>query len=57
LELANTLTGTDFEDDLQIACAHLTGLDAIVTRNPKDFKSATIPVLTPSELLAQLSQS
>ena len=55
LEEAQTLSGDDFEDNLQIACASLTGLDAIVTRNKEDFKVATIPVLTPAELLAQLA--
>jgi len=27
-------------------------LDAIVTRNPKDFAGSPVPVLTPAELLA-----
>lgn len=34
LELALTLPGSDFEDNLQIASALLSGLDAIVTRDP-----------------------
>ena len=38
-----------------IAGASIAGLDAIVTRNKADFKAATIPVLAPAELLAQLS--
>ncbi len=54
LEHAETLSGSDFEDNLQIACADMTGLDAIVTRDKKGFQSAVIPVLTPTELLAQL---
>ena len=54
LEYAKTLSGSDFEDNLQIACADLAGLDAIVTRDKKGFQSAVIPVLTPTELLAQL---
>jgi predicted nucleic acid-binding protein len=47
-------TGNDFEDNLQIACATLAGLDAIVTR--KDFAGSPIPVLTPAELLAQIAK-
>lgn len=54
LEQAQALPGSDFEDNLQIACATLAGLDALVSRNKEDFKAATIPVLTPGELLAQM---
>lgn len=54
LELAETLPGNDFEDNLLIACATIAGLDAIVTRDTGDFKDTSIPVLTPMELLAQL---
>jgi hypothetical protein len=32
-------------------------LDAIVTRNRKDFAGAPIPVLTPAELLALLAKA
>ena len=55
LEQARALPGSDFEDNLQIACASLAGLDAIVTRDEKGFRAAAIPVLTPAELLARLS--
>ena len=54
LEQAEALPGNDFEDNLQIACAIIAGVDAIVTRNTEDFKASTIPVLTPAELLARL---
>src|SRR5215469_3913907 len=33
LELAYTLSGDDFEDNLQIACATTANLDAIITRD------------------------
>lgn len=56
LEQAETLSGSDFEDNVQIACADIVGLDAIVTRDKRGFQSATIPVLTPAELLAQLEE-
>ncbi|MBN1991638.1 MAG: PIN domain-containing protein [Anaerolineae bacterium] len=54
LQQAYALPGNDFEDNLQIACAHMANLNAIVSRDSTGFKAATIPVLTPTELLAQL---
>lgn len=57
LEQAQTLPGGDFEDNLQIACASLFGLDAIVTRDTQGFKAAAMPVLTPAELLIQFRRS
>jgi len=43
---------SDFEDAVAHACAVRAGLDAIVTRNSKDFVSASLPVLSPQEFLA-----
>jgi hypothetical protein len=43
--------------ECQIACAVQARLDAIVTRNPKDFAGSPIPVLTPTELLALLAKA
>lgn len=54
LEHATTLPGNDFEDNVQIACATIAGLDAIVTRNGADYADAPIAVLSPSELVARL---
>lgn len=54
LEQAATLVGQDFEDNLQIACASLADLDAIVTRNIGDFEEAQISILTPLEVLTQI---
>jgi predicted nucleic acid-binding protein len=54
LELAVTLSGADFEDDIQIAAAMLANLDGIVTRDPAGFSASSIPALTPTELLAKL---
>jgi predicted nucleic acid-binding protein len=51
---AVALSGNDFEDNLQIACAARANLDAIVTRNKQDFQASTIGLVTPSELLAAL---
>ena len=52
---AVALPGNDFEDNLQIACATMTGLDGIVSRDKNGFRAATIPIFTPVELIAQLN--
>ena len=57
LEMATTFPGSDFEDNLQIACAVEATLEAIVTRNTKDFADSPVPVLTPAELLALLAKA
>lgn len=51
LEIAASFQGNDFEDNLQIACASIEGLDAIVTRDPKGFKQSPITILSPEKLL------
>ncbi len=48
------MQGADFEDNLQMAVAHLMGLDAIVTRNVKDFLDSPIRILTPEEAVSGL---
>ncbi|MCB9432151.1 MAG: PIN domain-containing protein [Ardenticatenaceae bacterium] len=48
---ANQLSGSDFEDNVQMACVVQAGLEAIVTRDKKGFKLATVPVYAPAELL------
>jgi predicted nucleic acid-binding protein len=57
LEMATTLPGSDFEDNLHITCAVEARLDAIVTRNAIDFVGSPIPVLTPAELLGLLAKA
>ena len=54
LEAAVVLSGSDFEDDIQIAAALQANLDGIVTRDPAGFSASPIPVFTPTELLAKL---
>jgi hypothetical protein len=44
----------DFEDGIQLACASLNGLDAIATRDLKDFSGTNFPVLAIAGLLAHL---
>lgn len=45
----------DFEDALQYYSALDFGCDIIITRNAKDFKSSTLPVLSPLEYLSRIS--
>lgn len=54
LEQARLLPGSDFEDNVQIACALAANLDAIVTRDPAGYANAPIPAMTPRVLLASL---
>ncbi len=54
LEHANSLRGSDFEDNLQIACAEASDLDAIVSRDVEGFAAAPMAVYTPAALLERL---
>jgi len=54
LSMAYTLSGRDFEDNLQMACASIAGVDAIVTRDAEGFRESPVPILAPGELLARL---
>lgn len=56
LETARAQSGSDYEDNLQLACALEAMMDALVTRDPGGYPGATIAVLTPAQLLAQLAQ-
>ena len=52
---AQALSGPDFEDDLQIACAVQAGVHGIVTRDPLGFAASPIPIITPADLVVSLS--
>ena len=43
LQLARRQTGSDYEDNLQIACAAEAGLDAIVSRDPRASRRVQSP--------------
>jgi predicted nucleic acid-binding protein len=55
--LTNALASpiTDYEDAVQHAAATASQLDAIVTRNLKDYKNATLPIFSPTDFLKQLT--
>jgi predicted nucleic acid-binding protein len=57
LEYAPALPGSDFEDNLQIACAVQAGVDAIATRDPRGFSHSPVPAFTLADLLARLGSS
>ena len=45
----------DFEDTIQMFCASsIPGINYIVTRNTKDFKTSELVVLTPDEMCLKL---
>jgi predicted nucleic acid-binding protein len=54
VETALSLSLKDFEDSIQLACATLSKLDGIVTRDRKDFVGSNLPIYSPTELLNQL---
>jgi predicted nucleic acid-binding protein len=54
IETALSLGLKDFEDSIQLACATLSHLDAIVTRDQKDFIGSNLPIYSPTEFLNQL---
>lgn len=51
VDLALAADFSDFEDALQYFAAVEQGLDAIVTRNRRDYRSAKLPVLSAEECL------
>ena len=55
LNAALALHWTDFEDAVTAAAAKRAKCDALVTRNPSDFKGSPVRVLTPSEAVAWLA--
>ena len=57
IRYAISLDWGDFEDAVQYAAGESIAVDYIVTRNKADFASATLPVVSPDELLALLDKS
>ncbi len=49
----NDLNFKDFEDGIQYYTALESQANSIITRNLKDFKHSTIPVMSPQEFLAK----
>ena len=55
LKGALALQWDDFEDAVTAAAARRAGCQALITRNPRDFKGSPVRVLTPGEAVAWLS--
>jgi predicted nucleic acid-binding protein len=51
IEVALNINLKDFEDSIQLACATVNQLAAIITRNTKDFVDGPLPIYTPTEFL------
>ena len=47
----------DFEDAIQYSSAIVNQIDAIVTRNPRDFPVTTPRIVTPNQLIEELTNS
>jgi predicted nucleic acid-binding protein len=54
IDLAINSDFGDFEDAVQFYAAKSVGADFIITRNIKDYKQSTIPVLTAEQFLRTL---
>ena len=54
---ALSLMWTDFEDSVQYSVALLNEMDAIVTRNPNDYRQSDISVYLPEDILSKFSGS
>ena len=57
ISMALTSTFKDFEDAIQYSTAVVNQIDAIVTRNPRDFPVATPRIVTPNQLIQELANS
>jgi len=55
IRMALTANFRDFEDAIQYSSAVVNQLDAIVTRNPQDFPVTTPSILTPEQLIQELT--
>lgn len=54
-QAALALPVADYEDAVQIASAVSTQVEAIVTRNLKDYKNSPLPTYSPADFLALLA--
>ncbi len=51
---ARTLLGSDFEDNVGMACAEAARLDFIITRDPNDFRHSPVTAIAPPDLRTYL---
>lgn len=55
INMALTTNFRDFEDAIKYSTAVLNKFDAIVTRNSRDFPVATTRIMTPQQLIQELT--
>ncbi len=55
LEIAISSNLLDFEDAVQLACAIVENLDAIITRDAQGFTGATLSILSAGEVLQRIT--
>jgi len=55
INMALNVNFKDFEDAIQYSTAVINHLDAIITRNPGDFSVTTPRILTPEQLIQELT--
>lgn len=53
IDLAIASNFSDFEDAIQYSCAIQNNLKILITRNLKDYKKASISILTPESFIKQ----
>ncbi|MEG4007948.1 PIN domain-containing protein [Microcoleus sp. Pol11C1] len=57
ISMALTCNFKDFEDAIQYSTAVINLIDAIVTRNPRDFPVTNPRIVTPNQLIQELTDS
>lgn len=57
INMALSTNFKDFEDAIQYSTAIVNQLDAIITRNPQDFPVTTPRIMTPDQLIQELTNS
>ncbi|MEG4854102.1 PIN domain-containing protein [Microcoleus sp. B5-D4] len=57
ISMALTCNFKDFEDAIQYSTAVINRIDAIVTRNPRDFPVTTPRIVTPNQLIQELTNA
>ena len=55
LKAALQIKGRDYENLIVLEAALGVGVDGIVTRNPRDFPAAGLPVHLPADIVAMLA--
>ena len=56
-QIKDRTAAREFEDSVQYSVALLNEMDAIVTRNPNDYRQSDISVYLPEDILSKFSGS